>query len=143
MLSPSIGLPHVDVQPPKYARIYNILSNHKRFYVTIGNYPFCYCIFFVIMSTIFLGGCETWVQCKHMYHILQNIMYCGQSKKFIHFPIWSWDKIQWLLTCAKTFESQWYYNKVRFMSGSRVPISFWLFIVQYVSCVSGKFPMTM
>jgi hypothetical protein len=54
----------------------------------------------------FLGGGETWVQCNHPYHILQNIMYCGQSKEFIHFPMWSWDKIQQLLARAKTIENQ-------------------------------------
>jgi len=142
LFSPSIGLPYVDVQPPRYAQIYNTLSNHKCFYVTIGNYPCCCCIYFVIMSTFFLGGRETWVQCKHLHHILQNIVYRGQSKEFIHFPMWSWDKIQRLLTCAKPFESQWYYNKGRFMPGFGVPISFSLFIVQYANA-SGKLPTMM
>jgi hypothetical protein len=38
-----------------------------------------------------------WVQCKHMYYILQNIIYCGWTKKIIHYPIWSWDKIKHLM----------------------------------------------
>jgi hypothetical protein len=51
----------------------------------------CSCINFVVMLATFLGGCGTWVQCKHPYHILQNIMYCGWIEKFIHHPMWSWE----------------------------------------------------
>jgi len=61
--------------------------------VTIGNYLGCSCIYFVIMSASSLGGHGAWVQCKHMYYILQNIIYCGQAKKIIHYPMWSWDKL--------------------------------------------------
>jgi hypothetical protein len=54
------------------------------------------------VKTAFLNGdleeeiymeCGTWIQCKHMYHILQNIRYCGQFEKFIHYPMWSWDEV--------------------------------------------------
>jgi hypothetical protein len=60
----------------------------------IGNYACCSCIYFVGMSTIFLGKCEAWAQCKHLYHILQNIMYYGQYEKFIYYLTWSCDKVQ-------------------------------------------------
>jgi hypothetical protein len=43
-------------------------------------------------------------------------MYYGQTKKFIRYPMWSWDKIQCLLVCIKACESQWYDNKVAFAS---------------------------
>ncbi len=33
-----------------------------------------------------LGGHGEWVQCKHMYHILQNITYCRQIEKLVHYP---------------------------------------------------------
>jgi len=33
-----------------------------------------------------LGGCGAWVQCKHLYHILQNIMYYRQSKSSFIIP---------------------------------------------------------
>jgi hypothetical protein len=62
---------------------------------------YCFYIYLVVMLVTSLGGCGAWVQCKHLYHILQNIMYCGQSKKFIHYPTWSWDKVQWLLHVLK------------------------------------------
>jgi len=53
-----------------------------------------------------LGRHGAWVQCKHFYHILQNIMYYGQFEKFIHYPTWSWDEVQCLLAGAKTFDNQ-------------------------------------
>jgi len=57
----------VDVHPLKYRQIYNIFFNHKRYDVTIGNYPCCSYIYFVIMSTTSLGGCGAWLQYKHLY----------------------------------------------------------------------------
>jgi hypothetical protein len=142
LFSPSSGLPPIDVQPLGYGWIYNIFCGHKCFDVTIGNYPCCFCIYFIVMSITSLGGCGAWVQCKHLYHILWNIMYCGQSETFIHYPTWSWDKVQWLLACAKAFESPWYYNKIIFASGFGMPILFSLFIVQYVK-VRGELPTMM
>jgi hypothetical protein len=53
----------------------------------------------------FLGGHGAWVQCKHMYHILQNIMYCEKIEEFIHYPTWSLDEIQHLLVQANACES--------------------------------------
>jgi hypothetical protein len=32
-----------------------------------------------------LGERRSWVQYKHHHHILQNIMYYGKSKEFIHY----------------------------------------------------------
>jgi hypothetical protein len=52
-----------------------------------------------------LGERGAWVQCKHLYHILQY-MYCGQFENFIHYPMWNWDEVQRLLASAKTFDNQ-------------------------------------
>jgi hypothetical protein len=132
LLSLVIVLPLVDVQPLGYGQIYNIFSDHKCFDVTIGNYLGCSRIYFVVILATFLGGRGAWVQCRHLYHILQNIMYYGWTKKFIHYPMWIWDMFHHLLAHVKARETQWYYNKVRFVSIFVVPISFSLFIVQYV-----------
>ncbi len=76
----------IDVQTPRYGQIYNIFSSHKHFNVTIANYLGHSCIYFVIMSVASLGGCGAWVQCKHLYQILQNIMYYRQSKSSFIIP---------------------------------------------------------
>jgi hypothetical protein len=33
-------------------------------------------------------------------------MYYGQFEKFIHYPMWSWDKVQCLLAHVKAFDNQ-------------------------------------
>jgi type III secretory pathway component EscU len=65
-----------------------------------------YCIYFIVTLIISLGIHGAWVQCKHLYHILQNIMYYGQFEEFIHYPTWNWDEVQRLLARAKTFDNQ-------------------------------------
>jgi hypothetical protein len=42
----------------------------KRYDVTIGNFPKCSCVYFVIMLVGSLGDCGVYVQCKHVYHVL-------------------------------------------------------------------------
>jgi hypothetical protein len=51
--------PTVDVPPPEYGQIYNILSNDNQYDITIGNFPGCSCVYFVKMLATFLGarGC--------------------------------------------------------------------------------------
>jgi len=73
LLSPSIGLPLVDVHPLGYGRIYNIFCGHKHFDVSIGNHPCCFCIYFIVISTASLGRHGAWVQCKHMYPLQQKV----------------------------------------------------------------------
>jgi hypothetical protein len=73
LLSPSIGLPRVNVHSLGYGRIYNILYGHKRFDVTIGNHPCCFCIYFGVMLVASLGKHGTWVQCKHVYPLQQKV----------------------------------------------------------------------
>ncbi len=73
---------------------------------TFNNYPSCSCIYFVAMLAMSLGEHGAWVQCKHLYHILHNIMYYGYIEKCIHYAMWSWDEVQCLLTHTKVCESQ-------------------------------------
>jgi hypothetical protein len=48
-----------------------------------------------------LGASWKWVHCKHLYFILQKVMHYGQTKKIIHFPTWSWNEMQRLMSRAK------------------------------------------
>ncbi len=73
LLSPSIGLPLVNVHPIGYGWIYSIFCGHKRFDVTIGNHPCCFYIYFIVMLATSLGKNGTWVQCKHMYPLQQKV----------------------------------------------------------------------
>jgi hypothetical protein len=40
-----------------------------------------------------LGARGVYVHYKHVYHVLQKIMFCGLTKKFIHHYTWSWDEV--------------------------------------------------
>jgi len=67
LLIPTIIFYHVDVNSPKYGQIYNIFFGHKCYDMTIGNYPkLIVHVYFVIMSTISLGGCWAWLQFEHL-----------------------------------------------------------------------------
>jgi hypothetical protein len=73
--------------------------------VTIGTFPGCSYVYFVTMYLASsLCGRGVYVQCKHVYHVLQTIMFCGLTEKFIHHYTWSWDEVQHLLKCSKVFE---------------------------------------
>ncbi len=85
----------IDVPLPGYGWIYSIFSYDKWYDVTIGNFHWCSCVYFVAMLA--LGGLGTYVQCKHVYHILQLIMFCGFMEDFIHYCMWNWDVVQCLL----------------------------------------------
>jgi hypothetical protein len=50
-----------------------------------------------------LGAHGAYAQCKHVYHILQMIMFCGFIEEFIHYYTWSWDEVQRLLERFKAF----------------------------------------
>jgi hypothetical protein len=43
--------------------------------VTIGNLPGYSCVYFVTMLASSLGGHGVYVQCKHVYHVLQMNMF--------------------------------------------------------------------
>ncbi len=78
----------------RYGRIYyllfKLLENCKQYEVTITNYLACNCMGFSSMMSTSLGGQGPWVQCKHLYYILQyHAMYLGISEPLIHYPSWS------------------------------------------------------
>jgi hypothetical protein len=54
-----------------------------------------------------LGGYGVYVQCKHVYSVLQTIMFYGLTEKFIHHCTWSWVEVQRLLKCFIAFELLW------------------------------------
>ncbi len=97
--------PPIEVLPPRYGQIY--ISNFspppstKQYDVTIGNFPNCICDDFIQMMAGSLGGRGKWVHCKHLYFILQNVMYCGQIKPFLHFLTWSQNEIQCIMNHVK------------------------------------------
>ncbi len=72
--------------------------------MTIGNFPRCSCVYFVIMLLSSTRGHGVYVQCKHVYHILKMIMFCGLTKEFIHHCTWSWDEVEHLLNHYKALE---------------------------------------
>ncbi len=43
--------------------------------------------------------------CKHVYHILQIIMFCGFIKEFIHYCTWSWLKFSICKCILKPLDS--------------------------------------
>ncbi len=75
--------------------------NTKQYELKIGNFQTCICVDFITMMASSLGGCGKWVHYKHLYFILQNVMYCGQTENFIHFLAWSWNEVQCLKSHAR------------------------------------------
>ncbi len=76
-------LPPIAIPPPRYGQIYIISfdppPNTKQYEVMIGNFPNCTCVEFIQMMAGSLGGWGKWVHYKHLYFILQNVMYYGQT----------------------------------------------------------------
>ncbi len=99
-----IFFPAINVSPPGYRWIYNIFSNGGS------------CVYFVKMLACSLGAPRLYVQCKHVYHILQIIMLYGLTEEFVHYYMWSWDEIQHLLKCFKAFGLSWQYITITFVS---------------------------
>jgi hypothetical protein len=87
-----------------YGRIYSILSDDKGYDVSIENFHGCSCVYFITMLASFLGDCGVYVQYKHVYHVLQMIMFYWFTKEFIHHYTWIWDEVQHLLKRSKAFE---------------------------------------
>jgi hypothetical protein len=77
-------------------------SKQKKYEITIKNFPTCICLDFVAMIFSSLGQQREWVPCKHIYYVLQHVMFCGQFESFIHFPTWSCDEVHHLLNCDVT-----------------------------------------
>jgi hypothetical protein len=73
--------PPLEVPLPRYGRIYKILPsqnpNKKQYEITIGNFLACTCLDFVAMMFNSLHWQGKWVHYKHMYYVLQHVMFCG------------------------------------------------------------------
>jgi hypothetical protein len=91
-----------------YGRIYCILlrlpKNYKQYEIMINDYSAYSYMDFPSMMFASLNGRTLWVQGKHLYYILQYVMFCGIKEPFVHYPSWSWNEIHRLLGCAKTLE---------------------------------------
>ncbi len=91
----AVVLPHIEIPPLEYEQIYIINSDPppstKQYEVTVGNFLNCTCVDSIQMMASSLGGRGKWVHYKHLY--LQNMMYYGQTKPFIHFLTWSWNEV--------------------------------------------------
>jgi hypothetical protein len=48
-------------------------------------------------------GQGKWVPCKHMYYVLQHVMFCGEFEIFIYFQTWNCDDVYCLLIRDVTF----------------------------------------
>jgi hypothetical protein len=88
-----------------YGWIYHIISssieNYIQYEVMVGKFLACICVKFVLMMIGSLSGCGKWVHCKHLYYILQNVMFCGLMEMFIHHLTWSWDKVHKITSHTK------------------------------------------
>jgi hypothetical protein len=51
-----------------------------------------------------LGGQRKWVHCKHIYCILQHVMFCEHTKKIIHRLTWSWNEVRCFTSCEKQID---------------------------------------
>jgi hypothetical protein len=93
--------PPLEVPPLGYGWIYKIVFNQnlnkKQYEVTIGDFPACNCLDFVEMISNSLGWWGKWVPCKHMYYVLQHVLFCGEFESSIHFPTWNCDEVRCLL----------------------------------------------
>jgi hypothetical protein len=65
----------------RYGRIYCLLLGppikRKQYEVMINDYFACSCINFSSMMSMSFSKQGLWVQCKHLYYILQYVMYFG------------------------------------------------------------------
>jgi hypothetical protein len=105
-------LPPINVPLLSYGWIYRVISslieNCKQYEVMIDNFLTCTCIDFVSMFIGSLGGYGKWVHCKHLYYILQILMFYGLMETFIHHPIWSWDEVHKLTSQTRTIEVEYW-----------------------------------
>jgi len=76
-------------------------STCKVVWVIIGNFPTYNYLDFVAMVVSLLDEWNKQVPCKHLYYVLQHVMFCGEFEDFIHFLTWNTcDVIQHLLAYA-------------------------------------------
>jgi hypothetical protein len=69
----------------------------------LGTSPVYICMDFVTMLLGSLGKHKKWVPCKHMYYVLQHVMFCDRFENFIHFSTWNRDEVCCLLVHSLAF----------------------------------------
>jgi hypothetical protein len=62
-----------------------VVRSKRQYEVISGNFPTDIYMDFVTMVSNSLGKHEKWVTYKHMYCVLQHVMFCGEFENFIHF----------------------------------------------------------
>jgi hypothetical protein len=76
--------PPLEVPPPGYGWIYMIISsqnpNKNQYEITIGNFLACTCLDFVTMIFCLLSRRGKWVPYKHMYYVLQHVVFVANLK---------------------------------------------------------------
>jgi len=76
--------PPLEVLTFGYGRFYNIMSrvptNKKHYEITIENFWTCIYLSFVSMVASLLGQWGKWVPYKHLYYVLQDVMFLGILK---------------------------------------------------------------
>lgn len=82
--------PPLEVLTSGYGWIYKITcgetSNIRQYEITIRNFLACSCLDIVTMVLSSLGKWRKWVPCKHMYYVLQHVMFMANMK----FSFTSW-----------------------------------------------------
>jgi len=76
--------PPLEVLALRYGRFNNILSNvptnKKQYEITIEYFQTCIFLGFVSMVASLLGQWKKWVPYKHLYYVLQIVMFLGNLK---------------------------------------------------------------
>jgi len=76
--------PPLEVLALGYGQFNNILSNaptnKNQYEVTIEYFQTCICLSFVSMVVSLLGWWRKWVPYKHLYYVLQIVMFLGSLK---------------------------------------------------------------
>jgi hypothetical protein len=68
IINPPLEVSLLDMD--KFIRLYLAKIQTKKYEVTIGNFPACICLDFVVTISNLLGQRGKWVPCKHMYYVL-------------------------------------------------------------------------
>jgi hypothetical protein len=59
------------------------------------------CMDFIIVTISSFGRLGKRVHYKHIFYILQHVIYYGQIEEFIHHLTWSWNKFEWVTSHVK------------------------------------------
>ena len=75
--------------------------NKDAYRVTMGQFSTCTCPDFVTMAVSAIGGCQQYVNCKHLYYLYRYFCKMDVNKdKSIHAPSYSFTKLKELLVRA-------------------------------------------